>query len=62
MYINDKEGQVICFWIFRGMLSGSHQMIYSSNGEKLIKENETGHPIISVKNLKDNWYYVKTDY
>lgn len=62
IYKNDKEGQVICFWIFRGMLSGSHQLIYSSNGEKLIKENETGHPIISVKNLKDNWYYVKTDY
>lgn len=62
IYKNDKEGQVICFWIFRGMLSGSHQLIYSTNGEKLIKENETGHPIISVKNLKDNWYYVKTDY
>jgi len=62
IYKNDKEGQVICFWIFRGMLSGSHQLIYSSNGERLIKENETGHPIISVKNLKDNWYYVKTDY
>jgi len=62
VYQNDEDGQVICFWIFRGMLSGSHQLMYSSNGEKLIKENETGHPIINIKKLKDNWYYVKTDY
>lgn len=62
VYQNDENGQVICFWIFRGMLSGSHQLMYSSNGEKLIRENETGHPITNIKKLKDNWYYVDTDY
>lgn len=62
VYKNDETGQVICFWIFRGVLSGSHQLMYSSNGEKLIRENETGHPIEKIKKLKDNWYYVKTDY
>lgn len=62
VYQNDENVQVICFWIFRGMLSGSHQLIYSSNGEKLIRENETGHPITKIKKLKDNWYYVDTDY
>lgn len=62
VYQNDEDGQVICFWIFRGMLSGSHQLMYSSGGEKLIKENETGHPIINIKKLKENWYYVDTDY
>ena len=62
VYQNDENGQVICFWIFRGMLSGSHQLMYSSGGEKLIKENETGHPIINIKKLKENWYYVDTDY
>jgi len=62
VYQNDEDGQVICFWIFRGLLSGSHQLMYSSGGEKLIKENETGHPITNIKKLKDNWYYVDTDY
>lgn len=62
VYQNDENGQVICFWVFRGMLSGSHQLMYSSNGEKLIRENETGHPITKIKKLKDNWYYVETDY
>ena len=62
IYQNDKEGQVICFWIFRGMQSGSVQLMYSTGGEKLIKDNENGHPIINIEKLKDNWYYVETDY
>ncbi len=57
---NDEEGQVIIFWIFRGMLSGSVELIYSTGGEKLIKDNETG--IVSIEKLKENWYYVQTDY
>ena len=59
---NDEEGQVIIFWIYRGMLSGSTELIYSSGGEKMIKDNETGHPITSIERVKDNWYYVETDY
>lgn len=62
IYQNDKEGQVICFWIFRGVQTGSVELIYSTGGEKLIKDNETGHPIVSIKKLEDNWYYVETDY
>lgn len=58
---NDEE-QVIIFWIFRGMLSGSDELIYSTGGEKLIRKHEGGHPIISIDKLKDKWYYVKTDY
>lgn len=62
VFQNDDEGQIICFWIFRGMQSGSIQLIYSSGGEELIKKNETGHPIVSIDKLKDNWYYVETNY
>lgn len=62
LYQNDEEGMVLGFWIFRGMLSGSVQLIYSTGGEQLIKDNETGHPIISMQQLKDQWYYVITDY
>lgn len=62
IYQNDENGQVIGFWVFRGMQSGSVELIYSTGGEELIKANETGHPIISIEKLKDNWYYVITDY
>ena len=61
VYQNNQE-QVVSFWVFRGMLSGSVQLIYSSVDESLIYANETGHPITNVKKLKDNWYLVDTDY
>ena len=62
VYQNDEDGKVVAFWIFRGMQSGSVQLIYSTGGEELIRDNETGHPIVSIDKLKDNWYYVVTDY
>lgn len=62
VYQNDEEGKVIVFWVFRGMLSGSVELIYSTGGEKLIRDNEVGYPIVSIEKLKDNWYYVITDY
>lgn len=62
IYQNDKNGQVIGFWIFRGMQSGSTQLMYSTGGEELIKANETGHPISKIEKLKDSWYYVEIDY
>ncbi len=62
VYQNDDNGVVVCFWIFRGLQSGSIKLIYSTGGEELIRENEKGHPIISIEKLRDNWYYVITDY
>ena len=61
MVKNDEE-QVISFWVFRGMLSGSVQLIYSSKDENLIYDNEEGHSIVSIEELKDHWYLVETDY
>jgi hypothetical protein len=61
VYQNDEE-QVICFWVFRGMLSGSVQLMYSSRDESLIWNNETVHPIESIEQLKEHWYLVNTDY
>ena len=58
VYQNDKNGQVICFWVFRGMMSGSHELVYSSGGEERIRANES---IVSIEQLKDFWYYVVTD-
>ena len=62
VFQNDDKGMVIGFWIFRGILSGSTMLIYSTGGEELIKANESGHPIIDIKHLNNNWYYVETDY
>ena len=62
VYQNDEDGKVIAFWVFRGMLSGSVQLVYSTDGEKIIRDSEIENPIISIDKLKDNWYYVVTDY
>ena len=61
VYQNNENGQVVVFWIFRGLLSSSTQLIYSTGGEELIKENH-GYPLLKINKLKDNWYYVITDY
>lgn len=61
VYQNDEE-QVVSFWVFRGMLSGSVQLIFSSGDDKLIYVNETGHSITDVEKLKEHWYLVNTDY
>ena len=62
LYQNNEEGQVIGFWVFRGMVSGSIELIYSTGGEELIKANESGHPITKIEQLKDKWYLVEKDY
>lgn len=61
-YQNDETGQVISFWVFRGMLSGSVELVYSSGGEELIRahENRIG-PITRIEKLKDCWFYIVTD-
>lgn len=61
VYQNDEE-QVACFWVFRGMLSGSTMLIYSPGGEALIRANEDAHAIASIEQLKEHWYLVETDY
>lgn len=62
IYKNDSTGSVIGFWVFRGMVSGSTEIIYSTGEEKLIRENVTEHPVISIEKMKDKWYLVITDY
>ena len=58
---NDEQGQVIAFWIFRGMLSGSIELVYSTGGEELIRASEEGPYITRIERLRDSWYYVETD-
>lgn len=58
---NDDRGQVVAFWIFRGMLSGSIFLVYSSGGEELIRASQEGPFIIRIEQVRDTWYYVETD-
>ena len=58
---NDDRGQVVAFWIFRGMLSGSIFLVYSSGGEELIRASQEGPYITGIERLRDSWYYVVTD-
>ena len=44
------------------MLSGSIELIYSTDGEELIKSNKSGHPINKIEKIKDKWYLVESDY
>lgn len=60
VYRNDGE-QVICFWVFRGMLSGSVQLIYSSQDASLIRDNKRMDTIATIRELKNHWYLVETD-
>ena len=62
VYKNSGKEQVIGFWVFRGMLSGSNLVIYSTGGNDLIESSIKGHPITNIEKLKDNWYYVETNY
>lgn len=62
VYKNSGKEQVIGFWVFRGMLSGSNLVIYSTGGKDLIESSIKGHPITNIEKLKDNWYYVETNY
>ena len=61
VYKNDNDVQIIGFWVLRGIASsGSISLIYSSTDENSIKKNVDY--IRKIKKLKDNWYYVETDY
>lgn len=62
IYQNDENGQIISFWIMRGMMSGSVELVYSSKGEETIEKNQKIDSITSIEKLDDNWYYVVTDY
>lgn len=60
VYQNDENGQVIGFWVFRGLInSGSYVLVYSTGGEELIKSTE--RYIVEIKKFKDNWYYLNID-
>ena len=59
-YQNDENGQVIGFYIFRGLaVTGSVKLVYSSGGEELIRAN--AHYIEELTPLKEHWYYMVTD-
>lgn len=62
IYRNNKEEQLICFWIIRGLQGDeSIRLIYSTTNKNSI-ENNTKFKIKRIKKIEDNWYYVITNY
>lgn len=58
VYKNDTNGQVFCFWIYRGIMSSSVQLIYASK-KSLIYDNVNS--ISEIIKLENHWYYVITE-
>lgn len=63
IYENNKKDGVFGFYIFHGVPDGSIQLIYSSSGKARIEKimKEWNFPIISIRKIDDNWYYVILD-
>ncbi len=57
VYKNDTEGQVISFWIYRGLMSDSIQLIYTTDKDLLEKNIKNINK--SIK-LNKNWFYITT--
>ena len=57
IYKNNTEDTMIGFWIFRGMMSGSVLLMYSSGGEDLIMDSSID--IQQINQLDENWFYVE---
>ena len=57
VYKNDTEGQVISFWIYRGLMSDSIQLIYTTD-EDLLEKNIKN--INKGVKLNKNWFYITT--
>lgn len=65
LYQNENENLVVGFWIFRGMHSSTTtELIYTTGGEELIKNNKiwSTNPIKNIIKLEDNWFYVITNH
>ena len=58
LFQNDADGQVVGFWILRGLPDDSIILMYSSGGEDLIRSSGIG--IQYLEKLKEHWYYVIT--
>ena len=57
VYYNDKE-TVVGFYVFRGMMSSTTQVVYSSGGKYFVMYNQNGSKPKKIKELNKNWYYV----
>lgn len=62
VFQDDEENTLVSFWVFRGTMSESTILIYSDDGEELIRKNSWIDQIKSIKELKEHWFYVVTNY
>lgn len=56
VYLNNERETLIGFWINKSFPDGGNEIVYSSNGEKLIKENIGS--IRKIEKRNNNWYFI----
>ena len=60
VYRNDKNGIVVGFWVFRGLLMNPYtSVIYTSDDAPPTAQNLDCSRIYNATRLGANWYYVK---
>ena len=60
--INDEF--TVCFWFYKGLMigDGSSMLVYSSDGNKTIANDNYFYDIVYLKEIENNWYYVETEF
>lgn len=60
--INDEF--TVCFWFYKGLMigDGSSMLVYSSDGNKTIADDNYFYDIVYLKEIENNWYYVETEF
>lgn len=60
--INDEF--TVCFWFYKGLMigDGSSMLVYSSDGIKMIADDNYFYDIVYLKEIENNWYYIETEF
>lgn len=59
MLYKNNDSIAFGFYVFRGVLCGSVQIVYSKlDKDKLMEEIKY---IVNIKEIKENWYYIETE-
>lgn len=60
VHVYEHNGdELVSFWVIRGFLSGSIEIVYSPSGEGIIRD--VIPYINSLTKLQGNWYYIETE-
>ena len=61
VYKLGSSGQVVAFRIGKNLFGGMADLVYSSGGEEMIRENEGPQRVLSISKVFDDWYCVEIE-